>query len=117
MLLPRSSERTSLLLQELLDPKNLFYGDNAKLESPDQSVAASNGLWELAGQCIGMSGRSLRRLPVLAHARHIGVSAVGGGRAASDISVWLDAMGKVVADERTGRLFSGQGGAAGAAAV
>jgi len=52
----------------------------------------------------GMSGRSLRRLPVLAHARYIGASALGGR--ATDIEVWLAAMTKVVEEQQTGRLFS-----------
>ncbi|KAG8891080.1 hypothetical protein FRB98_000089 [Tulasnella sp. 332] len=96
---------------DLVDPKTLQFANNIKVEfgEEDQSRVASKRLWELAGQCIGMSGRSLRRLPVLAHARHIGASAMGGR--ASDISVWLDAMTKVVADERNGRLFNGKGGA------
>lgn len=45
-----------------------------------------------------MSGRSLRRLPVLAHARHIGVSASANG-VASEVEVWLQAMGLVVEQE------------------
>ncbi|KAG9014973.1 hypothetical protein FRB94_007045 [Tulasnella sp. JGI-2019a] len=96
---------------ELVDPKTLQFANNIKVElnEDDRAQRASTRLWELAGQCIGMSGRSLRRLPVLAHARHIGASAIGGR--ASDIGVWLDAMTKVVADERNGRLFSGKGGA------
>ncbi len=60
-----------------------------------------------------MSGRSLRRLPVLAHARYIGTMAplgslytagttgargkLGGfSSTATDVSVWLDAMENVV---------------------
>ena len=54
-----------------------------------------------------MSGRSLRRLPVLAHARYIGtMPAVRPRRAegvngkaqtsATDVEVWLEAMEKVV---------------------
>lgn len=54
-----------------------------------------------------MSGRSLRRLPVLAHAHYIGsmpLSAqrqkhgLGGGAHTSvtDVTVWLQAMEKVV---------------------
>ena len=59
-----------------------------------------------------MSGRSLRRLPVLAHARYIGslsmlgprtlangTAARNGGRShggETDVGVWLDAMERVV---------------------
>lgn len=66
-----------------------------------RDVAASEKLWEIAGNCGGMSGRTLRRLPVLAHARHIGVSSVGGR--ASSVEVWLKALGKVVQEESTSR--------------
>lgn len=55
-----------------------------------------------------MSGRSLRRLPVLAHARHIGVSSSASG-AVSDAEVWLRAMELVVEQEVTAR--SGDGAA------
>jgi hypothetical protein len=54
-----------------------------------------------------MSGRSLRRLPVLAHARHIGVSAASHG-AASNVEVWLRAMELVVDQEATVRGASGK---------
>ena len=54
-----------------------------------------------------MSGRSLRRLPVLAHARYIGSMPLSGPRrkqgangevhtSATDVAVWLQAMEKVV---------------------
>jgi hypothetical protein len=45
----------------------------------------------------GMSGRSLRRLPILAHARHIGVSSIS--HPAPDVEVWLKAMELVVLQE------------------
>jgi pachytene checkpoint protein 2 len=51
-------------------------------------------------QAQGMSGRSLRRLPVLAHARYIGTSIAMQRRNAdsgvTDVSIWLEAMEKVV---------------------
>ena len=56
-----------------------------------------------------MSGRSLRRLPVLAHARYIGSMPLSGPRrkqgtngrdeeckSATDVTVWLQAMERVV---------------------
>ncbi|KIO30216.1 hypothetical protein M407DRAFT_69382 [Tulasnella calospora MUT 4182] len=69
----------------------------------ERTLRASHRLWELAGKCKGMSGRTLRRLPVLAHARHIGASASLGSRA-SGIEVWLDAMVKVVEEESNERV-------------
>ena len=75
----------------------------------------------------GMSGRSLRRLPVLAHARYIGtipmlaprvvkpaltngkVNGVHSGTGSgTDVSVWLGAMERVVESQREerGRLGS-----------
>lgn len=61
-----------------------------------------------------MSGRSLRRLPVLAHARHIGTMPHmvprRGGHAqgttstqGTDVMVWLDAMEKAVDGQATER--------------
>ena len=56
-----------------------------------------------------MSGRSLRRLPVLAHARYIGslamlnasttVNGRNGKAGGTDVSVWLEAMERVVEDQ------------------
>jgi len=53
-----------------------------------------------------MSGRTLRRLPVLAHARHIGLHAQGGGGKKKKggsrmpkMEVWLEAMEKCVEEE------------------
>ena len=50
----------------------------------------------------GMSGRTLRRLPVLAHARHIGISSGGSAQGAGTgvrMKVWLRAMVKTVKEE------------------
>ncbi|KAF8759778.1 ATPase family various cellular activities (AAA) [Rhizoctonia solani] len=46
----------------------------------------------------GKSGRSLRRLPVLAYARHMG--SAGLGRGPSDIEVWLAAMERAIDEDR-----------------
>ena len=55
-----------------------------------------------------MSGRALRRLPVLALARYIGVGNMGvaygasqalDGRAGTPVEVWLDGMEKAVKDQ------------------
>lgn len=66
-----------------------------------RSEKASLQLLDLASKCIGKSGRSLRRLPVLAYARHMG--SAGAGRPASDISVWLKAMERAIAEDSAGR--------------
>ena len=69
-----------------------------------------------------MSGRSLRRLPVLAHARYIGTLHASGPRVApvngaskkmrsgsgtrsatASVEVWLDAMARVVQTQRLER--------------
>jgi hypothetical protein len=48
-----------------------------------------------------MSGRTLRRLPVLAHARYISLGAVpdAGGGKATKLKTWIKAMEAVVKDE------------------
>ena len=68
-----------------------------------------------------MSGRSLRRLPVLAHARYIGTTAMVPQRAShppngvldkallernpgTDVAVWLDAMDRVVESQGAERV-------------
>lgn len=48
-----------------------------------------------------MSGRSLRRLPVLAHARYIGGLAEGV-EGLSDVDAWLQIMEKVIAETKEG---------------
>ncbi|KAG8969984.1 hypothetical protein FRC03_012437 [Tulasnella sp. 419] len=90
----------------LLDPSQLegyaamsHTGDSLN----DRPMVASARLLALAQHCKGMSGRSLRRLPVLAHARYIGTQARHG--LSSDVEVWLDAMTKVVSEEAAGRLL------------
>ena len=62
-----------------------------------KSRRASSALHALALACHAqrLSGRSLRRLPVLSHARYIGMTS----GSASDVEVWLKAMSKCVEDE------------------
>jgi hypothetical protein len=48
-----------------------------------------------------MSGRTLRRLPVLAHARHMAITAANSKP--SEVEVWLAAMERVVAEQNDGR--------------
>jgi len=48
----------------------------------------------------GMSGRTLRRLPVLAHARYISINTLPEvGNKATKLASWISAMEKVVRDE------------------
>ena len=55
-----------------------------------------------------MSGRTLRRLPVLAHARYLSLGAKAGARL--EVRYWLDAMLKIVADDarEMSRIVGGQ---------
>ncbi|KAG8716232.1 hypothetical protein FRC11_006626 [Ceratobasidium sp. 423] len=62
---------------------------------------ASVMLLKLASKCVGKSGRSLRRLPVLAYARHMG--SAGLGRGPSDIGIWLTAMERAIDEDSFGR--------------
>ncbi|KAK0544774.1 hypothetical protein OC846_005929 [Tilletia horrida] len=59
------------------------------------SRSASAALSQLAHQCTGMSGRTLRRLPVLAHARYVGAQGMGGPL---PMDRWMQAMRKAVRD-------------------
>lgn len=62
-----------------------------------ESAASRAGfqLLDLAYKCRGLSGRSLRRLPVLAHAHHIGMA-----QAPIDCEVWLEAMKKASREDK-----------------
>ncbi|CAE7120219.1 unnamed protein product [Rhizoctonia solani] len=78
------------------------HGPMLPSDSEDLRVAkASVMLLKLASKCVGKSGRSLRRLPVLAYARHMG--SAGLGRGPSDISVWLNAMERAIDEDSLGR--------------
>ncbi|GAA5897625.1 Pch2p [Sporobolomyces salmoneus] len=106
----------------LIPPVNLFDYKTLQLHKPSSSAAkeesrqsesssAAEGrdwlcslkLEKLAEKCQGMSGRTLRRLPVLAHARHIGLhGATSSSRSKSrmpKMEVWLEAMEKCVEEE------------------
>ncbi len=56
-----------------------------------------------------MSGRTLRRLPVLAHARYVGASIIDevdlvdgeDSVPTSEVEDWIEAIERVVADEHT----------------
>ncbi|CAE6471588.1 unnamed protein product [Rhizoctonia solani] len=66
-----------------------------------RAAKASVMLLNLSAKCVGKSGRSLRRLPVLAFARHMG--STGLGRGPSDIGVWLAAMERAIDEDSLGR--------------
>ncbi|KAH9951790.1 P-loop containing nucleoside triphosphate hydrolase protein [Amylocystis lapponica] len=89
----------------------LTNGHSPTLDTRERSKTAAMRLLALSEKCRaqGMSGRSLRRLPVLAHAQYIGTlptlvlarPANGAARAkrgagATEVEVWLDAMERVV---------------------
>ncbi|KAL5488145.1 hypothetical protein ACEPAI_6253 [Sanghuangporus weigelae] len=86
----------------------------------DSSRFLGASLFAIGTECNGISGRSLRRLPVLAHARYIGTMPVSKSRGKSNgrhddgarkqtkpspvaVRVWLDAMRRVVEDETRNR--------------
>lgn len=68
--------------------------DREMLEGEEVMSASSRAglhLLDIAYKCKGLSGRSLRRLPVLAHAHHIGMA-----QAPVDCEIWLKAMSKAL---------------------
>ncbi|KAJ6539136.1 P-loop containing nucleoside triphosphate hydrolase protein [Mycena capillaripes] len=84
------------------------------VDSREKSKKVALRLLSLAAQCRtqGMSGRALRRLPVLALARYIGIGpltlpsnatpTVNGARktnTGADVDVWLEGMEKVVKEQ------------------
>ncbi|GAA5974715.1 hypothetical protein JCM11641_007236 [Rhodosporidiobolus odoratus] len=79
------------------------YRDSGRVaaDGDEQAWACSEKLYDLSHACQGLSGRTLRRLPVLAHARHISSSAsfsfTSGRR--PGLEKWIDAMRKCVEEE------------------
>ncbi|GAA5991775.1 hypothetical protein JCM10908_001136 [Rhodotorula pacifica] len=72
-------------------------GTSAANCKKDEALYCSLMLYELAEQCKGLSGRTLRRLPVLAHARHIGIS--HNNSQAPKLETWIGAMRKCAAED------------------
>ncbi|GAA5842023.1 hypothetical protein JCM9279_002758 [Rhodotorula babjevae] len=70
---------------------------SAGAQDADEETRCSELLFALAHQCQGLSGRTLRRLPVLAHARHIAVSFASSAR--PRLATWLEAIRKTVEEE------------------
>ncbi|GAA6016077.1 hypothetical protein JCM8202_005403 [Rhodotorula sphaerocarpa] len=86
---------------ELLDHKTVEVyrsaGTSGGIAEDERRVRCSLMLYELAEQCQGLSGRTLRRLPVLAHARHIGSRLASIAR--PKLESWIVAMRKCVQEE------------------
>ncbi|PWY99379.1 P-loop containing nucleoside triphosphate hydrolase protein [Testicularia cyperi] len=68
------------------------------------NMTASAALLRLAHSCTGLSGRTLRRLPVLAHARHIGMAT-----SPTPCDAWIKAMRKAVAEIKSDLQIALQG--------
>ncbi|KAJ9126089.1 hypothetical protein QFC24_002361 [Naganishia onofrii] len=88
------------ILQDLLDWKDLQVVKNKRSQKPERERMrqASLRIASLAETCQGMSGRTLRRLPVLAHARYIGINTTDEMHH-SPLEDWIHAMERVVDDE------------------
>lgn len=78
--------------QAVIEHEQISQGATAGSE---ESLAGLK-LLDIAHRCKGLSGRSLRRLPVLAHAHHIGMA-----QAPIDCDLWLDAMDKAINQIKT----------------
>ncbi|KZT26942.1 P-loop containing nucleoside triphosphate hydrolase protein [Neolentinus lepideus HHB14362 ss-1] len=104
-------ERTSAYLSPQLNGDS--EGRDDEVSRRDRNKLVGLKLLKLAERCReqGMSGRALRRLPVLAHARYIGIGISTASVAApntinghakksrggsTDVELWLDSMEKVV---------------------
>ncbi|GAA5856603.1 hypothetical protein JCM8547_005885 [Rhodosporidiobolus lusitaniae] len=95
----------------------VFRASNGTVQVSDGDERAwecSGKLFELAGVCQGLSGRTLRRLPVLAHARHLSLSTSFSSASRPRLQKWLDAMQKCVEEEgrEMERVEGGEGGRA-----
>ncbi|KAI5451283.1 hypothetical protein NCC49_001879 [Naganishia albida] len=87
---------------DLLDWKDLQIVKSKPSQKPERERVrqASLRIAGIAEKCEGMSGRTLRRLPVLAHARYIGINTTDDMHE-SPVEDWIDAMERVVNDEGT----------------
>ncbi|GAA5869127.1 hypothetical protein JCM3774_003958 [Rhodotorula dairenensis] len=72
-------------------------GTSAAESGDNPALYCSLKLYELAEECKGLSGRTLRRLPVLAHARHIAVSHDAAER--PGLETWIEAMRKCAIED------------------
>ncbi|BGP10258.1 hypothetical protein JCM10049v2_006141 [Rhodotorula toruloides] len=83
----------------LLDFKavEVYHSAGLGANGDDREWQCSTLLFDLAHRCKGLSGRTLRRLPVLAHARHISSSFASSAR--PRLETWLEAMCKCVEEE------------------
>ncbi|KAF9476461.1 AAA-domain-containing protein [Pholiota conissans] len=94
-------------LLEVVAKPNTSRTDNTDPQERTKNVGLR--LLGLATECRaqGMSGRALRRLPVLALARYIGVgyarSEPGSAQRGAAVELWLDGMEKAVLDQGTER--------------
>ncbi len=70
----------------------------------EATLTSSIKLLELAEHCVGLSGRTLRKLPVLAHAKHIGLSIPP-----ISCETWVDALAKAAQDARADAEQAKQG--------
>lgn len=107
------------ILQDTIVPaldRALYYFEESKANRssatdtmlPNSPTDLASTLLALADKCRAqqLSGRALRRLPVLALARYIGIgvstssttSALNNSRFQTDVHLWLDAMKKVLDD-------------------
>ncbi|KAJ9100921.1 hypothetical protein QFC20_005337 [Naganishia adeliensis] len=87
---------------DLLEWKDLQIVKSKPSQKPERERVrqASLRIAGIANNCEGMSGRTLRRLPVLAHARYIGNNTTDEMHE-SPVEDWIDAMERVVTDEGT----------------
>ncbi|BGP26603.1 thyroid receptor-interacting protein 13 [Rhodotorula toruloides] len=83
----------------LLDFKavEVYRSAGAAMNEDDREWLCSSQLYDLAHRCQGLSGRTLRRLPVLAHARHISSSFASSAR--PRLETWLDAIRTCIEEE------------------
>lgn len=101
---PQNSQHEASQVADIEPSKPLVNGFN-HVDPRERAKDVALRLLKLASKCRGqgMSGRSLRRLPVLAHARYIGTLPLVRAHISSkqspggtEVETWLDAMERVV---------------------
>ena len=83
-----------------LEPRSRFRESACVMSYTKEPRRAAANKIRADPQEYALAGRFLRRLPVLAHARYIAPSLPPGEIGRRSLKKWLDAMTKVVEDER-----------------
>ncbi|SGY62932.1 BQ5605_C007g04756 [Microbotryum silenes-dioicae] len=113
------SSLLELMSKRMIRPQSLLTYDQlskTRLPSTPEGTRStpSHRLFDLATECRGMSGRTLRKLPILAHSKFLTKQVLKGRAGSNDrglkLERWLEALERVVREEKRQKgLIEGAG--------